>query len=140
MPSGDRRPSPRRSGLSIARRASMDRGSFKQKLDPVRAAALLLVGAATSRVGVAEADVEPDSGVKPQYHDPLPSWNERAAKKAIFQFVARATTNGSPDFVPIAERIAVFDNDGTLWCEQPIPVQLEFALDRVEELAPKHPE
>src|SRR5450432_593600 len=72
--------------------------------------------------------------------DPLPSWNEGAAKKAITEFVAKVTKEGSPDFVPPAERIATFDNDGTLWCEKPIPFQLIFALDRVKALAPQHPE
>src|SRR5207248_9173738 len=56
------------------------------------------------------------------------------------EFVAKVTKEGSPDFVPVAERIATFDNDGTLWCEQPMPVQLFFALDRVKALAPQHPE
>jgi haloacid dehalogenase-like hydrolase len=72
--------------------------------------------------------------------DPLPSWNDGAAKKSITDFVAKVTTAGSPDFVPVPERIATFDNDGTLWCEQPLPVQLFFALDRVKALAPQHPE
>jgi phosphoglycolate phosphatase-like HAD superfamily hydrolase len=72
--------------------------------------------------------------------DALPSWNDRPAKAAIASFVSRVTKEGSPDFVPRSERIAVFDNDGTLWCEQPIPVQLAFALDRVKALAPQHPE
>jgi phosphoserine phosphatase len=72
--------------------------------------------------------------------DPLPSWNDGAAKKSIVAFVERVTRPGSPDFVPVAERIATFDNDGTLWCEQPVPVQLYFALDRVKALAPQHPE
>jgi phosphoserine phosphatase len=72
--------------------------------------------------------------------DPLPSWNDGAAKKSILQFVATVTTHGSKDSVPPAERIAVFDNDGTLWCEQPMYVQLAFALDRVKSLAAKHPE
>jgi len=72
--------------------------------------------------------------------DPLPSWNETAPKKAIMAFVEKVTRPGSPDFVPVAERIATFDNDGTLWCEQPMPVQLYFALDRVKALAPQHPE
>ena len=72
--------------------------------------------------------------------DPLPSWNEGPAKKAIVEFVTKVTTAGSPDFVPVPERIATFDNDGTLWCEQPMPVQLYFALDRVKALAPQHPE
>src|SRR5271156_1685442 len=72
--------------------------------------------------------------------DPLPSWNDGAAKQAIVAFVAKVTTPGSPDFVPVPERIATFDNDGTLWCEKPLPVQLYFALDRVKTLAPSHPE
>jgi phosphoserine phosphatase len=72
--------------------------------------------------------------------DPLPSWNDTAPKKAIITFVEKVTKPGSPDFVPPAERIATFDNDGTLWSEQPVPVQLYFALDRVKALAPSHPE
>ena len=72
--------------------------------------------------------------------DPLPSWNDGATKTSITAFVAKVTKEGSPDFVPVAERIATFDNDGTLWCEQPMPVQLFFALDRVKTLAPQHPE
>jgi hypothetical protein len=72
--------------------------------------------------------------------DPLPSWNDTASKKAIVAFVERVTKEGSPDFVPVAERIAVFDNDGTLWCEQPVPVQLYFAFDRVKALSTQHPE
>jgi hypothetical protein len=72
--------------------------------------------------------------------DPLPSWNDGAAKKSITDFVAKVTTASSPDFVPVPERIATFDNDGTLWCEKPLPVQLFFALDRVKALAPQHPE
>jgi hypothetical protein len=71
---------------------------------------------------------------------PLPSWNEGPARQAIIDFVARTTTEGSPDFVPPRERIAVFDNDGTLWAEQPMYFQLAFALDRVKALAPQHPE
>ena len=72
--------------------------------------------------------------------DPLPSWNDGPAKRAIVAFVTKVTTAGSPEFVPVSERIATFDNDGTLWCEQPLPVQLYFALDRVKALAPQHPE
>jgi len=72
--------------------------------------------------------------------DPLPSWNDGAAKQAIVAFVEKVTKEGSPDFVPPAERIATFDNDGTLWCEQPMYFQLLFALDRVKALAPQHPE
>jgi hypothetical protein len=72
--------------------------------------------------------------------DPLPSWNDGAAKKSITNFVAKVTTPGSPDFVPVPERIATFDNDGTLWCEQPVYFQLLFAMHQVGVLAPKHPE
>jgi len=75
-----------------------------------------------------------------QAEDPLSSWNDGAAKKSITEFVAKVTKEGSPDFVPMPERIATFDNDGTLWCEQPVPVQFYFALDRVKALAPQHPE
>jgi hypothetical protein len=72
--------------------------------------------------------------------DELPSWREGDAKNAIVDFVRRVTTTGRTDFVPVAERIAVFDNDGTLWIEQPIYVQLAFVLDRVKEMSPQHPE
>ncbi|MHC2439035.1 HAD family hydrolase [Bradyrhizobium sp. USDA 4451] len=72
--------------------------------------------------------------------DPLPSWNDGAAKTAIVDFVARVTTPGGRDFVPPAERIATFDNDGTLWTEQPFYFQLAFALDRVRAMAPEHPD
>ena len=72
--------------------------------------------------------------------DKLSSWNDGAAKQSILDFVRRVTTEGSPDFVPVPERIATFDNDGTLWCEQPLPVQLYFVLERVRTLAPQHPE
>jgi phosphoglycolate phosphatase-like HAD superfamily hydrolase len=72
--------------------------------------------------------------------DPLPSWNDTAAKKNIESFVDRVTKEGGPDFVPPAERIATFDNDGTLWVEYPAYTQLDFAFDRVKELAPQHPE
>ena len=72
--------------------------------------------------------------------DPLPSWNDGAVKKSITDFVTRVTTQGSADFVQPAERIATFDNDGTLWSEQPYYFQLAFAIDRVKAMAPKHPE
>jgi phosphoserine phosphatase len=72
--------------------------------------------------------------------DPLPSWNDGAAKQTIVNFVTAVTRDGSPDFVPVPQRIATFDNDGTLWCEHPMYVQLAFALDRVKAMAPLHPE
>jgi phosphoglycolate phosphatase-like HAD superfamily hydrolase len=80
------------------------------------------------------------SSVAAQAPDPLPSWNDTAPKKAIIAFVEKVTNEGSPDFVPAPERIATFDNDGTLWAEQPMYFQLIFAIDRVKRLAPKHPE
>ncbi|RUU28324.1 HAD family hydrolase [Mesorhizobium sp. M6A.T.Ce.TU.016.01.1.1] len=70
---------------------------------------------------------------------PLPSWNEGPAKRAILDFVERVTQEGGMDFVPLASRIATFDNDGTLWCEQPMQVQLFFAFDRLAELAKQDP-
>ncbi len=72
--------------------------------------------------------------------DPLSSWNDGPAKNAIGEFVAKATKEGSPDFVPSAERLAVFDNDGTLWVEQPMYTQVIFAFQRIAALAPEHPE
>jgi haloacid dehalogenase-like hydrolase len=72
--------------------------------------------------------------------NPLPSWNDGATKQSILDFVAAVTREGSPDFVPPAERIATFDNDGTLWVEHPMYTQLTFVLDRVKVLAPQHPE
>ena len=72
--------------------------------------------------------------------DPLPSWNDSASKRAILDFVRRVTDATGPDFVPVAERIATFDNDGTLWCEKPIYVQVEFGMDRIRALAPQHPQ
>jgi phosphoglycolate phosphatase-like HAD superfamily hydrolase len=89
-----------------------------------------LVLLAITLVGLTTADAQ----------DPLPSWNDGATKKSIADFVERVTKEGSPDFVPPEERIATFDNDGTLWCEQPLYFQLLFALDRVKALAPQHPE
>ena len=72
--------------------------------------------------------------------DPLASWNAGASKKAIIEFVAKVTKKGGPDYVAPAERIAAFDNDGTLWAEQPLYFQFLFALDRVKAMAPQHPD
>jgi phosphoglycolate phosphatase-like HAD superfamily hydrolase len=80
------------------------------------------------------------SGFLSAFADALPSWNDTAPRKAIVEFVEKVTTKGSPDFVPEDQRIATFDNDGTLWSEQPAYFQLLFALDRVKALAPQHPE
>jgi phosphoglycolate phosphatase-like HAD superfamily hydrolase len=92
---------------------------------------LLTAGLAAGLFGAAGAYAQADR---------LPSWNVGPAKKAILDFVARTTTAGAPDFVPVPQRIAVFDNDGTLWAEQPIYFQFAFAIDRVKALAPQHPE
>ncbi|MBA1349236.1 HAD family phosphatase [Rhizobium sp. WYCCWR 11146] len=75
-----------------------------------------------------------------QAAETLPSWNDGKARQSILDFVAKVTKEGSPEFVPPAERIATFDNDGTLWAEQPLYFQLFFALERVKVLAPEHPE
>jgi len=72
--------------------------------------------------------------------DPLPSWNDGTARMSIMEFVQAVTDETGPDFVPVPERIAVFDNDGTLWSEKPVYFQLFFAMDRVKELAADHPE
>jgi len=83
------------------------------------------------------------AGIAPPLHaqgDALPSWNEGPTKQSILDFVARTTTSGSRDRVPVPERIACFDNDGTLWTEQPVYFQVAFAIDRVKALAPRHPE
>jgi hypothetical protein len=87
----------------------------------------LAVGMAIASAAVAAADA-------------LPSWRDGQAKQAIVRFVEEVTKMGGTDFIPPAERIAVFDNDGTLWVEQPMYVQLAFALDRIKALAPAHPE
>ena len=72
--------------------------------------------------------------------DPLPSWNDGKAKASIVEFVQKVTQPGSPDFVPVPERVATFDNDGCLWSEQPMYFQAFFVFDRIKELAPQHPE
>jgi hypothetical protein len=91
--------------------------------------------AATNQAGdrdVAVAQAEPVG-------DPLGSWREGASKQAIQDFVQRVTTQDSPDFVPSPERVAVFDNDGTLWCEKPMPIQLDFLLRRLAVMADQDP-
>lgn len=75
-----------------------------------------------------------------RHADPLPSWNDGATKRAITDFVKNTTTEGGPDYVRVPDRIALFDNDGTLWVEQPMYTQLAFLLENVRKLAPQHPE
>ncbi|HSE67420.1 MAG TPA: HAD family hydrolase [Gemmatimonadales bacterium] len=105
------------------------------------------VGVFRFRLGVVFAAVTACASGQPsrsstasQVSDPLPSWNDAPAKRAITDFVTRVTTEGSPEFVPAPERIATFDNDGTLWSERPVPFQVMFAFDQVKAMAPQHPE
>ncbi len=93
-----------------------------------------------SRVAVAAVFTFLVAGCATSKPDPLPSWNTGPAKQSVLTFVAKVTREGSADFVPAADRIATFDNDGTLWAEQPIYFQFFFAIDRVKALAPQHPE
>ena len=113
------------SNIAAYRRAAVALAAFMMGVRFL--AALVLISATTG-------------GAVAQAADPLSSWNDGDAKKAILSFVDAVTREGSPDFVPPAERIATFDNDGTLWVEQPMYVQLAFAIDRVRALAPLHPE
>ncbi len=92
--------------------------------------------AAAAGVAAAGSTVRPGSAQT----DGLPSWNDGPVKRSILDFIARTTTPGGPDWVPVPERIACFDNDGTLWTEQPIYFQIAFAVDRVKAMAPQHPE
>lgn len=84
--------------------------------------------------------IEPTPEVEVVQTDPLPSWNEGDSKEAILAFVSKTTKEGSADFIPVADRIATFDNDGTLWSEQPMYFQLAFAIDQIKAMAPQHPE
>jgi phosphoglycolate phosphatase-like HAD superfamily hydrolase len=95
--------------------------------------ALVLLNAACVR---SPETVAPPAASAPS--DQLPSWNDAASKKAIVDFVGRVTRQGGPDFVPVPDRIATFDNDGTLWSEKPAPFQLVFAFDQVKGMAAKH--
>ena len=98
--------------------------------------AALFVACIGCRAGALAQSIAPAAPLP----DPLPSWNDGAVKKSITDFVDRVTMRGSPDFVPVDQRIATFDNDGTLWCEQPIYFQVAFAFDELRRLAPQHPE
>jgi hypothetical protein len=116
----------------------MNRRAMLSALAAIPALSIPLSGPALAQGGTGNLPASP-TGQTP-VTNPLPSWNDTGSKKAIFNFVERVTKQGSADFVPEAERIATFDNDGTLWAEQPMYFQLLFALDRVKVLAPKHPE
>jgi hypothetical protein len=95
---------------------------------------------ATAVLALAAGSAGGSRHVRAQGSDPLPSWNDTGPKAAILDFVKKVTTEGSPDFVVEDARVAVFDNDGTLWVEHPVYTQLAFAFDRVRQEAPSHPE
>src|SRR5260370_20140219 len=97
----------------------------------------LLVAGHLLAIGASTGPAQQPEKAKP---DPLPSWNDGPARKAILEFVRATTDKASPKYVPVAARIATFDNDGTLWPEQPLYAQLAFALDRVKALAPRLPD
>src|SRR5882724_4762626 len=96
-----------------------------------RALLLMLLGSGLSGLAVETAQAQTEA---------LPSWNDGAAKKSVIEFVTRVTAEGGADFVPVEQRIATLDNDGTLWCEQPIYFQAAFAFDRMKAMAKQHPE
>jgi hypothetical protein len=97
--------------------------------------AVLFVVCVGCRAGALAQSIAPAAPLP----DPLPSWNDGAVKKSITDFVTRVTTQDHADFVPVEQRIATFDNDGTLWCEQPMYFQVAFAIDELRRMAPQHP-
>jgi hypothetical protein len=103
---------------------------------PIALSRRVLLGAAMGTV----RGVRGHAVVRAQADDPLPAWNDGAAKEAILDFVAAATDDSGAGFVPVAERIATFDQDGTLWVEQPIYTEAVFALDRIKVLAANNPD
>jgi phosphoserine phosphatase len=106
----------------------------------IRRRVSLTLDASFSEGGASKTLKRADGRTQSRASDPLPSWNDGTAKQSILDFVRRVTTAGSPEFVSVTERIAVFDNDGTLWAEQPLYCQGFFVLDRIRVLAPLHPE
>ena len=119
---------------------SRDRGTIPRRSAVSRTITVLVVVAACAvAVSPALAATHAATHAAPA-KDPLPSWKDTPHKQAIIAFVHRVTKTGTPDFVPRSERIATFDNDGTLQCEQPIYVQVQYVIDHVQALAPQHPE
>lgn len=104
------------------------------------ALAILLLATACSQPNEQKEKSSTPESAPNEVQDPLPSWNDGPAKQSILDFVEKTTTVGSPDYVEERDRIATFDNDGCLWAEQPMYFQLFFAIDRIKELAPEHPE
>ena len=107
---------------------------MKEAILPDRRTMLIAAAVAAATSPLSSTDTKAQTPA-----NPLLSWNDGPAKQAILDFVARVTKKGGDDYVPPEQRIATFDNDGTLWCEQPMYFQLAFALDRVAALAPQHP-
>lgn len=103
---------------------------------------ILIFGIIASFYSCDQSSIEEEANVPivNEISDPLPSWNEGPTKKAIINFVEDVVNSDSPNFVEVSDRIATFDNDGNLWSEQPMYFQLFFAIDRVKQLAPDHPE
>jgi len=101
---------------------------------------ITLVVVALAAIAGCTEEPPPAAAAQAQVASPLPSWSDHSAKQTIVDFVKKTTTEGSTDFVPVSERIAVFDNDGTLWAEQPLYFQLIYMSDRIKQLAPQHPE
>jgi haloacid dehalogenase-like hydrolase len=116
----------------------LTRRAMLSALAAIPALPILLPGTVQAQTGTGNLPVSPPA--QTPVTDPLLSWNDSGPKTAIFNFVERVTKQGSSDFVPEGDRIATFDNDGTLWAEQPMYFQVMFALERVKILAPKHPE
>jgi len=106
----------------------------------MKKSALLLSALAIGSCSPTDSGTTANSSETSVNADPLPSWNTGPSRDAIVDFVQRTTTPGSPDFIPVAERITTFDNDGCLWSEQPIYFQLAFAIDRSKMLAAHNPE
>lgn len=100
----------------------------------------VLAGVSLPGVGLVGISTVAMAQTDPAQTDPLPSWNDGPVKTSIIDFVTAATNEGEPDFIPVEERIATFDNDGTLWSEQPYYFQLAFMFDRVKAMAKDHPE
>jgi len=115
--------------------------TFRRNVTAIALVALLLLLIPACSSGSSSDSASPGAeGQATALADPLPSWNDGEVKSGIISFVQSVTDDANPDFVREAERVAVFDNDGTLWSEQPIYFQFFFALDRVRDMAPEHPE
>jgi len=111
-----------------------------RRLLPITVSALVFVLWTAACGGSAQPAAQPQASATAAQSDALPSWNDGVSKRSIVDFVNRVTREGGPDWVPVPERIATFDNDGRLWSEKPVPFQVMFAFDRVKALAPRYPD